>query len=154
MPVSNCTHKFNVNLTRIACEIDTRPVKGYQLGMVPDPIYKHIGAIIQTRRKKLGLKQETLAGKLSISRGSLANIETGKQSILVHQLYKFAVALELSPLDFLPVVADTNRVDRTDLPLPDDLKGSQKEQVALFFEQINTTQSRNREEYNVKSTKR
>lgn len=48
------------------------------------------------------MKQETLAKELGISRGSLANIETGKQSVLVHQIYNFARALKVKPHDFLP----------------------------------------------------
>ena len=39
-----------------------------------DTIYKDIGAVIKSRRKTLNMKQETLAGLLSISRGSLANV--------------------------------------------------------------------------------
>lgn len=48
------------------------------------------------------MKQEALANALGISRGSLANIETGKQSILVHQIYNFSRALKVRPHDFLP----------------------------------------------------
>jgi len=48
------------------------------------------------------MKQETLAKELGISRGSLANIETGKQGILVHQIYNFARVLKVKPHDFLP----------------------------------------------------
>ena len=71
--------------------------------MDTDPIYKLIGAVIKARRKTLELKQETLAGRLGISRGSLANVETGRQSVLVHQLYKFAAALGVTPSDLLPL---------------------------------------------------
>jgi transcriptional regulator with XRE-family HTH domain len=73
----------------------------YEQVMNPDPMYKQIGAVIKARRKTLGLKQEVLAGRLGISRGSLANIETGRQGILVHQLYKYAAKLDLSPFDLL-----------------------------------------------------
>jgi transcriptional regulator with XRE-family HTH domain len=100
----------------------------------PDPIYKHIGILIKARRKTLGLKQENLAHTLGISRGSLANIETGRQNILVHNLYKFARALELSPLDLLPHPSrDKTDSDGVALPLPDDLKAEQKKQVARLF---------------------
>lgn len=99
--------------------------------MSVDPIYRHIGAIIKKRRQTLKVKQEVLAGQLGISRGSLSNIETGRQSMLVHQLYKFADALQLSPHDLLPIAANDHvKAERTLLPLPDDLKESQKQQVA------------------------
>lgn len=107
--------------------------------MSVDPIYRHIGAIIKTRRKVLKMKQEDLAGQLGISRGSLANVETGRQSVLVHQLYKFADVLKLSPYDLLPMaVHDHTKTERTLLPLPNDLKALQKEQVTNLIEQVPT----------------
>ena len=120
-----------------------------------DPIYKHIGAVIKSRRKTLGMKQETLAGLLSISRGSLANVETGRQSVLVHQLYKFADALKLTPVDLLPRPStDHLRTERTELPLPGDLKAQEKEQITRFFEQVDTNQIRERKGNRAKSTNR
>lgn len=102
--------------------------------MTPDPIYKHIGMLIKARRKTLGLKQENLAHNLGISRGSLANIETGRQNILVHNLYKIAAALDLNPLDLLPQPSgDQSKSERMALPLPGDLKADQKKQVARLF---------------------
>ena len=80
------------------------------------------------------MKQEALASTLRISRGSLANIETGKQSILVHQLYNFATALQLAVSDLLPSApGKASASERTELPLPSDLKSAQKEQVARLF---------------------
>ena len=102
--------------------------------MPVNPIYKDIGALIKAKRKTLEMKQEHLAGTLGISRGSLANIETGQQSILVHQLYSFAQALQLMPVDLLPtLVAERLNVGDSDLPLPGDLKANQKQQIARLF---------------------
>jgi transcriptional regulator with XRE-family HTH domain len=99
-----------------------------------DPVYKEIGALIRVRRKTLKRKQEALASELGISRGALANIETGRQGILVHQLYRFASALKLTITDLLPSPSvDKHKVERTDLPLPSDLKPQQKEQVARLI---------------------
>jgi transcriptional regulator with XRE-family HTH domain len=123
--------------------------------VAPDPIYEHIGALIKARRKTLGQKQETLARTLRISRGALANIETGRQSVLVHQLYKFAAALQLTPSDLLPPPSvDLSRAERTDLPLPTDLKGQQKKQVANFFMQVKTGQKPKTEVIHAKTAKR
>jgi transcriptional regulator with XRE-family HTH domain len=123
--------------------------------MTPDPIYKRIGAVIKARRKTLGLKQETLAGMLGISRGSLANVETGRQSILVHQLYKFAAALQLTPFDLLPPASSEHvKAGRTELPLPDNLKAQQKEQITRLFEEVDTDQTQAREGSRAKTTKR
>lgn len=108
--------------------------------MSPNPIYVHIGSVIRSRRKALRLTQEMLASRLSISRGGLANIETGRQNILVHQLYDFASQLNLEPSDFLPIMSrEGSRLDQADLPLPTDLKKSQKEQIARLFDAADLT---------------
>ena len=92
---------------------------------------------------------------LGISRGSLANIETGRQSVLVHQLYKFAAALQLTPFDLLPQPStDQFEAGRTELPLPDGLKAQQKKQVAHLFMQVDTDQKQDRKESHAKTTKR
>lgn len=104
--------------------------------METKPIYAHIGALIKTRRKHFKLTQETLATQLSISRASLANIETGRQKILVHQLYSLAAVLDLSPADFLPApsaVTPETVTASADLPLPAGLKPQHKEQIARIF---------------------
>jgi transcriptional regulator with XRE-family HTH domain len=124
----------------------------YKRWMIPAPIYKHIGAVIRARRKTLGLKQEDLAKALGISRGSLANVETGRQNVLVHQLYNYAAALTLSPFDLLPQPAiDHGRAERTELPLPDDLKAQQKEQIARIFDQVDVDLTQGREGSRAKS---
>ena len=126
----------------------------YSYCVIPDPIYQHIGALIRARRKALEMKQEALATLLGISRGSVANIEIGRQSVLVHQLYKIAAALQLSPFDLLPPPqSDQLKGDRTELPLPSDLKAQHKNQVANFFEQVDTTQLRNLGASHVKAAK-
>jgi transcriptional regulator with XRE-family HTH domain len=109
--------------------------------MVPDPIYKQIGALIKARRNKLHLKQENIASELRISRGSLANIETGRQRVLVHQLYMFASALQLKPSDLLPPPPAAHLgTEHTDLPIPSGLKAQQKKQIANLFSQVDTDQ--------------
>lgn len=96
----------------------------------PSPIYKDIGLRIRARRKALGLRQEGLAKRLRISRGSLANIETGRQSILVHVLYSIAAALQLKPLDLLPLPSEPSVIPLQKLRFSVDLSSKQAEQVA------------------------
>ena len=133
---------FRACITHIVCDVDIHSVGGHYYFMAPDPIYKHIGALIKARRKTLGHKQETLARTLRISRGALANIETGRQGVLVHQLYKFAAVLQLAPSDLLPPVANSSRAERTELPFQSgsDLKAQQRKQVAHLFLQVDTSQ--------------
>jgi transcriptional regulator with XRE-family HTH domain len=120
---------------------------------MPDPIYKHIGSVIKRRRKQLEMKQFTLAGLLAISRGSLANIETGRQSILVHQLYNFARELQLSPNDLLPPIADSSSVDDWAGQLPQNLNAKQQEQIVRFLDDAHPEPTVRKRERNVKPAK-
>jgi transcriptional regulator with XRE-family HTH domain len=113
--------------------IDNRSVSVYEQTVIPDPLYKEIGATIRNRRKTMRLSQEKLAARLQISRGSLANIEIGRQNLLVHQLYKFAAALDLKPSDLLPSRASSGAPGGLDLPLPGDLRPNQKAQIVSLF---------------------
>jgi transcriptional regulator with XRE-family HTH domain len=100
-----------------------------------------IGALIKARRKVLELSQKSLASMLGISRGSLANIETGRQRLLVHQLYSLAVNLGLRPSDLLPApLSDDETPDTTDLPMPANLKAQQRKQIARLFSQVGSAQ--------------
>ena len=102
--------------------------------MKPEPIYKTIGTIIRRRRRRLEWPQKLLAAHLGISRATLANIETGRQRILVHHLYAFAEVLQMKPNDFLPAGATVDSAqDWSSLPIPDDLNLRQKEQIARLI---------------------
>ena len=116
--------------------VDKRTVKSYRRDVNPDKIYQHLGGVIKQRRKKLGLKQHDVAARLRISRGSLANIETGRQGVLVHQLYRFASVLGLQPSDFLlPVAQETSALEAEwTEAIPADLKPQQREQIARLLE--------------------
>ena len=122
--------------------------------MIED-IYRHIGAQIRAKRRKLKWKQELLASKLAISRGSLANIEIGNQRVLVHQLYRFAAELKLSPTDLLPPMpTDQINVEPSDIPLPSNLNPQQARDVANFYSRVNTGRNPKKEEQHVKNVKR
>lgn len=65
--------------------------------MKVESIYRVIGARIATVRKVLALTQADLARRAGISRPSLANIERGRQRILLHQIVIFAKAFGSTP---------------------------------------------------------
>src|SRR5260370_17414135 len=66
-------------------------------------IYRLIGSRIAARRKELRLKQVEVAAQIGLTRASLANIEKGRQKIMMHQLYRIAEALRIeSILDLVP----------------------------------------------------
>ena len=83
-------------------------------------LYLRLGQLIRERRRSLGLTQARLASQVKISRASLANIETGRQRVLVHQLYEFAEQLNLDLTALLP---DPDEI--RDLQLLDNLPFSE-----------------------------
>jgi len=60
-----------------------------------DDIYRLLGEAVAQRRKLLGMTQANLAKVVGLSRASIANIEVGRQKMLVHQAYALADALKL-----------------------------------------------------------
>lgn len=82
-----------------------------QTSLVRDEeIYRVLGQLIAVRRKGFGLTQNELADKVHMSRASIANIERGRQKVMVHQLYRFAEALKVPEVgDLLPLTVVPNR---------------------------------------------
>lgn len=62
-----------------------------------EPVYRLFGAKVEQLRTILGWNQLDLAKKTGYSRGSIANIETGRQRILLADVEKFATAFNTSP---------------------------------------------------------
>jgi transcriptional regulator with XRE-family HTH domain len=58
-------------------------------------IYRELGRAVATRRKMVGLTQAEVAKAVGISRASIANIESGRQKVLLHQVYGLVKALNL-----------------------------------------------------------
>jgi len=105
--------------------------------MQPESIYKSIGAIVRSKRRLINWSQVELAQRLGISRATLANIETGRQRILVHQLYSFAAVLEMKTEELLPPPPSPNSASTWQhLPMPDDLKPQQREQIARLIDAV------------------
>lgn len=67
-----------------------------------EALYATIGKLIRVHRQQLGLTQEQVANLLSMSRASVANIENGRQKLLVHTLFDFATALQVDATELLP----------------------------------------------------
>lgn len=66
-------------------------------------LYKQLGKTIAKRRDDIGLKQDEVAKAIGLARASLANIENGRQRILVHQLFRLVQALKLNSItDLVP----------------------------------------------------
>ena len=61
-------------------------------------IYAELGRAVATRRKMVGLTQAEVAKAVGISRASIANIESGRQKVLLHQVYGLVEALGLKAI--------------------------------------------------------
>jgi transcriptional regulator with XRE-family HTH domain len=74
--------------------------------MAANPINVAFGRAVALRRDELNLTQAALARRVGISRASIANIEKGRQNVLLHHVYDLAEALKMpKPGDLLPARA-------------------------------------------------
>jgi transcriptional regulator with XRE-family HTH domain len=64
-------------------------------GKILEPVYRQLGAKIQSIRECLGWTQDELAKKVGLTRTSITNFEAGRQRILLHDLDKFAKAFNM-----------------------------------------------------------
>ena len=111
--------------------IDNFSVDGYKCAMDVDALHRHIGTVIKGRRKQLNMTQEQLANRMATSRAALANVETGRQNVLVHHLYSFAKHLDLRIEDLLPPIAGSTA---SEFPLPEGLNRIQRDQITRLLD--------------------
>jgi transcriptional regulator with XRE-family HTH domain len=64
--------------------------------------YQSFGIVMRRRRKELNLTQHELSILIGLTRGSIANMEAGRQSVLLHQMIAIAAALNMRPEKLLP----------------------------------------------------
>jgi transcriptional regulator with XRE-family HTH domain len=66
-------------------------------------IYRLLGLAVAKRRAEMKLTQAEVAAQIGLTRASLANIETGRQKVMLHHVYRLSAALECaSILDLVP----------------------------------------------------
>lgn len=58
-----------------------------------EAIYGNLGRRIKERREALGMSQEVLSVSLGQTRASIANIEAGRQRVMLHDVPALARAL-------------------------------------------------------------
>lgn len=87
--------------------------------------------IIKNYRKKRGMTQKQLAQKTGLSIATIQGYEQGKYKPKIDSIKKIANALNVSPLDLNPTIADTKDVlDRSDV-FPNKLVVSMAEYVDM-----------------------
>jgi transcriptional regulator with XRE-family HTH domain len=104
--------------------------------MEAQAFYETLGRRVQDRRKARGFTQDQLASRITprVTRASIANIEAGKQGVLVHTLVQLASALDVAPNDLLPqqqVEADSNIRNRMQVELTRKLSVPIEESLRL-----------------------
>src|SRR5690606_25761163 len=76
-----------------------------------EPQYKRFGELVRAERERKSLSQKGVADQLGISRVSLANIESGRQRIMLMEAIELANLLGLS-LSSLQDEFSSNRLDK------------------------------------------
>jgi len=66
-----------------------------------EPVYQKFGCRVLAHRARCGMTQQCLADAVGLSRGSIANIELGRQRVPIHWVYIFAAAFRTSPQSML-----------------------------------------------------
>ncbi len=112
----------------------------------PEEFYVLLGNRVRTFRQQKGLTQEQLGNRLTptMTRASVANIETGKQRVLAHTLVQLSGALDVSLDDLtraepLPVSAEVS--EQVNVVLRKRLRLSQA-QAQRFTESLGLVNSK------------
>lgn len=70
-------------------------------------IYRQLGRNIARLRNERGSTQAEIAAQIGLTRASLANIETGRQKVLMHHVFRLANALDCaSIIELVPASFD------------------------------------------------
>ncbi len=99
---------------------------------------KHIANIIQTERRKAGLKQAELAEKIGISEKHLSKIETGKNYPALDTFLKIIDVLNLTLADFGFHTSFENNSNK--LLLQKIINNSSEKQINTYTDVIVTLQ--------------
>lgn len=100
--------------------------------MTPDPRYESFGAAVAVRRDQIRMTQARLAERVGLSRASIANIERGRQSVLLHQAIDLAAALGLQLTDLLPPTRPSSLEDQA-FALSDAVSPAARAQISSLI---------------------
>ncbi|HEY4311093.1 MAG TPA: helix-turn-helix transcriptional regulator [Pirellulales bacterium] len=107
--------------------------------MIALDVYPLLGRAVAKRREQLQLTQAEVASRIGLTRASLANIETGRQKVLLHHIYLLAEALGLSSiLDLVPAAFEGGVRDEP-LALNIKVTPAQKAQLQSLVRQAMAT---------------
>ena len=96
-------------------------------------IYRIIGAKLAARRRELRLKQAEVASMIGLTRASLANIESGRQKLMLHQIYRLAQALQVEFItDLVPSSFSFEQASGPLVIEGSDVSDTQREQIEQY----------------------
>lgn len=108
--------------------------------MKQDQFYRQLGAALAARRVDKGMSQAQLSSRIGIPRARLANIETGRQSVHVHQLVELASALGVGSVEaLLPanfILPETAVGDAHINTTGSSLSAEQRSKIASIFDSL------------------
>jgi transcriptional regulator with XRE-family HTH domain len=82
-------------------------------------LYTCIGANIRAARERRNWSQAALASEVGLTRSSIANIEAGRQKLLVHTLVLVGNSLGVAAETLLPAQADIQNLTEPARSAPD-----------------------------------
>jgi transcriptional regulator with XRE-family HTH domain len=65
-------------------------------------LYRKVGQRIRAERRKKAMTQQELADAMCVARASIANLELGRQQLLLHTVLDIAAVLNVPPTELLP----------------------------------------------------
>ena len=102
--------------------------------------YYEVGAKIRQVRKERGMKQETLAEGIGLTRTSLTNIEKGRQRLLLHMFIHIAASLGVEPNALLPT--GTATLEKLGIQLPESMKPEKRDFITRAMSPTVTHENR------------
>ncbi len=119
--------------------IDTARRRCHSVPMGDMEIYRGLGQNVARLRKAKELTQAEVAAEIGLTRASLANIETGRQKVLLHHVFMLANALGcVSILDLIPASFTFAGEDQPVNVHGSPLSEQQHAQVDRFFRTAGT----------------
>ena len=107
---------------------------------IPDSerLYELVGQRLERQRRKANLSQTQLARRCRLTRGSIANIESGNQRVTLHTLWTLADGLKVDMRTLIPSANEylTSEVGTTKSVVAGRLKkaaGQSRSQVFSFI---------------------
>ncbi len=88
--------------------------------LADDRVNGRFGSNMRAKRLRVGLTQDQLAATIGLSRTSVANIEQGRQQVLLHHAWAIARALKAESIDEL-IGMEAMGVEDRKVALPLDL---------------------------------